>query len=73
MGTVGKQRLPDANYTNGLGSEVVEFCRLLARVLARVPHAPRHQVEGRTQESEDHRGVVTGDLQKGGGSGENIS
>lgn len=62
MSEIGERRISDLNETKGLEPEVIEFCRILARILARGAHQPSHQADNCTHESKDKPDMVTKDL-----------
>lgn len=62
MSTSGERRTRDAESTKDLEPEVVEFCHMLARILARSARLPSHEADNGTKELKGDPGMITRDV-----------
>ncbi|MFC2000541.1 hypothetical protein ACFLXE_07315 [Chloroflexota bacterium] len=61
MAETGQQSIPDSKDGRGLEPEVIEFCHILARILARGTCRPLHNRDNCVSEPEDNPSRTTAD------------
>ena len=64
MSANGRRRRRNIESTKGLEPEVVEFCHMLARILARSARLPSHEPDNGTGELKGNLGMTTRDVPK---------
>jgi hypothetical protein len=62
VSTSGERQTRDAESTKDLEPEVVEFCHMLARILARSARLPSHEADTCTEQLKGDPGMITRDV-----------